>query len=121
MTAISISTHVLDTAAGRPVPGVPVTLARYVRAEKDPFAAGVWFDIAAGTTDADGRIADLSMTDTELAAGRYRVHFDLAGAPTVERTWYPEVAIVVDLEPGTGHVHVPLLLAPYGYTTYRGS
>lgn len=114
MTAISISTHVLDTAAGLPVQGVPVALAR-------ADDAGAWVDVASGTTDADGRITDLATSAAELPAGRYRVHFDLAGAPTVERSWYPEVSIVVDLQPGTGHVHVPLLLAPYGYTTYRGS
>lgn len=114
MTAISISTHVLDTAAGLPVAGVPVGLARLDD-------AGAWIDLATGVTDDDGRITDLATPDADLPGGRYRVHFDLAGAPTVERSWYPEVSIVVDLQPGSGHVHVPLLLAPYGYTTYRGS
>lgn len=114
MTAISISTHVLDTAAGLPVTAVPVTLARLDD-------AGGWLELATAATDADGRIKDLATPDAALPGGRYRVHFDLAGAPTVERSWYPEVTIVVDLEPGAGHVHVPLLLAPYGYTTYRGS
>ncbi len=114
MTAISLSTHVLDTAAGLPVAGVPVTLARLDE-------AGAWIELARGHTDDDGRIADLATPDAALPAGRYRVHFDLAGAAAIARSWYPEVTIVVDLAAGSGHVHVPLLLAPYGYTTYRGS
>lgn len=114
MTAITLSTHVLDTAAGLPVKGVPVTLARL-----EP--NGAWHDVASGVTDDDGRIRALAPAGEELPAGRYRVCFDLEGAWTVEHSWYPEVAIVVDLQPGSGHAHVPLLLAPYGYTTYRGS
>lgn len=124
MTAISLSTHVLDTAAGLPVEGVPVELAR--RDEQ-----GDWLPLGGGLTDADGRIADLTAagslgTDpapaaTPLTAGHHRISFYLEAASSVERSWYPEVHIVVDLDSGSGHVHVPLLLAPYGYTTYRGS
>jgi 5-hydroxyisourate hydrolase len=114
MTAISISTHVLDTAAGLPVPGVPVALARLE-------ASGSWSELADGVTDADGRISDLATAAADLPGGRYRVHFTLEGVSSVERSWYPEVSIVVDLAGDSGHVHVPLLLAPYGYTTYRGS
>lgn len=114
MTAISISTHVLDTATGVPVQGVPVTLARL-----EP--SGAWHELADAVTDDDGRIRELATAGDALPGGRYRVRFDLEGAWSVEHSWYPEVAIVVDLEPGSGHAHVPLLLAPYGYTTYRGS
>ncbi len=117
MSSISISTHVLDTAKGLPVAGVPVTLAASAG------SPGAWTDLASATTDADGRIAELvpSGDGEALPGGRYRIHFDLEGAGSVERSWYPEVSIVVDLAGDAGHVHVPLLLAPYGYTTYRGS
>jgi 5-hydroxyisourate hydrolase len=119
MSAISISTHILDTAAGLPVAGVPVALARL---NADPTATpNTWLLIAEGTTNADGRIADLATADAALPAGRYRVRFDLEGAGSVAESWYPEVSIVVDLAADAGHVHIPLLLAPYGYTTYRGS
>ena len=114
MTAISISTHVLDTATGLPAEGVPVSLAW-----RDD--AGAWAELATGTTDADGRISDLATADAALIAGRYRVRFDLESTGIARASWYPEVSIVVDLAADAGHVHVPLLLAPYGYTTYRGS
>ncbi|MBO9532917.1 MAG: hydroxyisourate hydrolase [Solirubrobacteraceae bacterium] len=113
MSSISISTHVLDTASGLPVAGVPVSLAQL---ESD-----LWTELAAAATDADGRIGELVPDGPALPGGRYRVRFDLEGAGSIERSWYPEVAIVVDLADDAGHVHVPLLLAPYGYTTYRGS
>jgi 5-hydroxyisourate hydrolase len=113
MTAISLSTHVLDTARGVPVPGVPVALER--------LSAGEWLPTDTGVTDADGRIADLVPAGQVVPAGRYRIRFDLEGAPEVRDGWYPEVSIVVDLAADSGHHHVPLLLAPFGYTTYRGS
>lgn len=113
MTAISLSTHVLDIARGVPVPGVPVTLHR--------LSAGEWLPTDEGTTDADGRVASLVPEGQDLPAGRYRVRFDLEGADAVAGGWYPEVSVVVDLSAGSGHHHVPLLLAPFGYTTYRGS
>lgn len=114
MNPISLSTHVLDTARGRPVDGVPVTLAR-----RGP--GGGWEDVASTRTDEDGRVADLVPGGDPLPAGTYRLSFDLRGAPSVADGWYPEVSIVIDLEPRSGHSHVPLLLAPYGYSTYRGS
>lgn len=113
MSAISISTHVLDTARGVPVSGVPVTLERR--------SADAWLSIGAGTTDDDGRIATLVAVGQVVPAGRYRVRFDLEGAEDAQGGWYPEVSVVVDLAHDSGHHHVPLLLAPYGYTTYRGS
>lgn len=114
MTPISISTHVLDTARGRPVDGVALTLAR-------TGADGAWETVATSRTDVDGRVADLVSGGDPLPPGTYRLHFDLRGTPSVADGWYPEVSIVIELEPGSGHSHVPLLLAPYGYSTYRGS
>lgn len=112
-----ISTHVLDTATGRPVAGVPVSLARLQPGTGGDEAA--WTPVGSGTTDADGRIGALLPDSSALVTGRYRVRFDLEAAGTFG--WYPEVAIVVDLDAGGGHSHIPLLLAPYSYTTYRGS
>lgn len=113
MTSISISTHVLDVARGVPVPGVPVTLER--------LSAGDWLATDEGITDADGRVAKLVPDGQVVPTGRYKVRFDLEHAPEVQDGWYPEVSIVIDLAGDSGHHHVPLLLAPFGYTTYRGS
>lgn len=108
----SISTHVLDTSRGLPVAGIPVSLSI--------LDAGAWAPLSAEVTDADGR-ATLAEAGSTLAAGRYRVHFAIEHGPAETKGWYPEVSIVVDLRPGVAHTHVPLLLSPFGYTTYRGS
>ena len=107
-----ITTHVLDIAAGRPAAGVPVALER----EGD----GGWEALGSGATDADGRIADLF--DGPAAPGRFRLTFDTGThfLASGTRGFYPEVAVVFEVA-GEEHVHVPLLLSPFGYTTYRGS
>jgi len=97
-----VTTHVLDTSAGRPAEGIAVTL------ERDGEV------VATGTTDADGRIADLG--PDRLDAGTYRLRFDTAG----HSPFFPEVVIAFAVTDDT-HLHVPLLLSPHGYTTYRGS
>jgi 5-hydroxyisourate hydrolase len=106
-----ISTHVLDTARGHPAEGVPVVL------EHD---TGGWAEVGRGVTDADGRVREL--LGDELADGRYRLTFDTAQyfRTVGEAAFYPEVSVVF-LVAGGGHHHVPLLLSPFGYTTYRGS
>ena len=96
--ATSVSTHVLDTAIGRPVSGVRVSLYRGTEL------------VARGDTDADGRITELGR---DLAAGSYRLLFALRGP------FFEEVALQVRLD--DGHYHVPLLVSPYQCTTYRGS
>lgn len=111
MRPSSFSTHVLDTARGRPVAGVPVRLE--VRRGED------WVPAGSGRTDDDGRVAALA--EGPLGPGRYRIVFELEAAPSVADGWYPEVAIVVQISDSDGHAHVPLLLSPFGYTTYRGS
>jgi len=97
-----VSTHVLDTALGRPAAGVAVTL------ERD---GGV---VARGTTDTDGRVAALG--PDRLDPGIYRLRFDTATLSG----FFPEVLVAFVVEDGH-HLHVPLLLSPHGYTTYRGS
>ena len=106
----TLSTHVLDTARGRPAAGVPVELAA---ADGDG-----WSVLATATTDDDGRARDLG----DVPPGRYRLRFDTAAhaAAQGERAFFPEVAIVFEVT-DDGHHHVPLLLSPFAYSTYRGS
>ena len=112
----SITTHVLDTARGRPARGVPVVLEM-----QDP--QGLWQPLGHGTTDEDGRLRTLQSHDDKLARGIYRLTFETGAyfaAHHVEG-FYPQVAIVFEVRETTQHYHVPLLLSPYGYSTYRGS
>ena len=105
---MTLSTHVLDTGLGEPAAGIPVRL--------ELLRDGGWVELAAGVTNHDGRLAD--WVPPELwHTGTYRLHFDTAA----RSAFFPEVAVVFFVaEPGRHH-HVPLLLSPYGYTTYRGS
>lgn len=108
-----LSTHVLDAVSGRPAQGVRVTLLDSADAQ-----------LGSATTDPDGRIRDLA--GSELAAGRYRLVFDTGTWFTDNgiEGFYPEVIISFqfdDTADGSGHLHVPLLLSPYAYSTYRGS
>ena len=115
-----ISTHVLDTARGRPAAGVPVTL-ELIPAPGEPAERGR--EIARGATDADGRIRELISPGASLGAGRYRIRFDTAAyfASIGIDAFYPEVSVVFIVRDATQHYHVPLLLNPYGYSTYRGT
>jgi hydroxyisourate hydrolase len=105
---MTLSTHVLDTAAGEPAPGVPVRLER----QHD----GGWLEIAAGVTDDDGRLRDW-VPEQLWHAGTYRLTFDTAG----RSPFFPEVTVLFFVSEPDRHHHVPLLLSSYGYTTYRGS
>jgi 5-hydroxyisourate hydrolase len=109
---MSISTHVLDTTRGSPAAGLALTLYR-----REP--NGDWKEVGQAVTDAEGRVREI--TDEELDAGEYRLEFDTR--PYFERSgldaFYPAVSIVFNFE--DGHLHVPLLLSAYGYTTYRGT
>ena len=111
----TITTHVLDTSRGRPAEGVPATL--------EIEAAGGWKLIGKGTTNADGRITDLVSNEINLSAGVYRLIFDTARYFASQQTesFYPQVTIVFRIEDSAQHYHVPLLLSPFGYSTYRGS
>jgi 5-hydroxyisourate hydrolase len=111
-----ISTHVLDTARGVPASGVPVLLEQLVVRDEPR-------EISRGVTDADGRVRELLPPGVASAAGRYRLTFDTAAyfAASGIEAFYPTVAIVFEIRDAAQHHHVPLLLSPYGYSTYRGS
>jgi len=107
-----VTTHVLDSVTGTPASGIAVTLSSR--------QGSGWETVASGVTDADGRIGDLG--PDVLDAGLYRVRFD-TGMYFRTRdvaTFYPEVIITVEIT-GDDHYHVPLLLSPFAYSTYRGS
>jgi 5-hydroxyisourate hydrolase len=108
-----ITTHVLDTALGRPAAGVGVTLLQ-VR------ATGGDEVLATASTDANGRIDDLG--PDHLDPGEYRLLFATADyhARTGQPSFFPEVAITFNVDEAVHH-HVPMLLSPYAYSTYRGS
>ena len=110
-----ITTHVLDTSRGQPAGGVPVTL--------EIEAAGGWKLVGKGTTNADGRISDLVSAEVSIMPGVYRLIFDTGKyfASHQSESFYPQVTIVFRLADAAQHYHVPLLLSPFGYSTYRGS
>ena len=109
-----ITTHILDTAAGCPADGVAVTLEQQ--------GAGGWSALARGTTDSDGRVRDL-LPEGSLEAGVYRITFDIDAYFQRQsiRGFYPHATIVFRVDDPSQHYHVPLLLSPFGYSTYRGS
>jgi 5-hydroxyisourate hydrolase len=111
---VTVSTHILDAVAGAPARGVPVELS--VRDDRG------WRPVESGVTDADGRLRFAA----ETAGGVYRLTFatGLYFSDQGRVGFYPEVIITFSADPGDdglGHVHVPLLLSPYAYSTYRGS
>ncbi|MFC6878674.1 MULTISPECIES: hydroxyisourate hydrolase [Actinomadura] len=105
---MSLSTHVLDAARGRPAEGVAVRLER-----RDE--GGGWTPLGEARTDADGRIRE--WPGGPPGAGAHRLVFDTAGLSD----FYPEVAVAFTLTDPERHCHVPLLLSPFAYSTYRGS
>jgi 5-hydroxyisourate hydrolase len=106
---MGISTHVLDAVHGRPAVGLAVRLER--------LDGDRWIDLASELTDEDGRIPNLA---TISAPGVYRLIFATEDYLDVA-TFYPEVSITVRVTDPAAHHHVPLLLSPYAYSTYRGS
>lgn len=110
----SISTHVLDVARGKPAAGVPVTIARLENGNATP--------LKQAATDADGRVKDL-VAEGALTEGTYAITFDTGAyfAALGTEGFYPEARIVFVVRDAAAHYHVPLLLSPYGYSTYRGS
>jgi 5-hydroxyisourate hydrolase len=104
-----ISTHILDTSVGRPAPGVAVELSRDDRV------------VASGVTDADGRL--MALGPERLEAGTYRLRFATGEYFTVNgrETFYPSVSIDFSVGDLDEHFHVPLLISPFGFSTYRGS
>ncbi len=109
-----ISTHVLDTATGLPAQGVRVVLER-------ESSSGGFFEIGGGITDSNGRIAQLLEGTEQLETGVHRLTFFTAEYFKGQESFYPEVTVLFEVRDPSRHHHVPLLLSPYGYTTYRGS
>jgi 5-hydroxyisourate hydrolase len=114
-TAGKITTHVLDTSQGRPAAGVPVLL------EVEEVGKG-WRQVGRGETDKDGRLRDL-LGEATLVEGIYRLTFDTHAyfADRGVESLYPQVSMVFSVRNVSEHHHIPLLLSPFGYTTYRGS
>src|SRR5262245_9426946 len=112
----AITTHVLDLTLGRPAAGVPVRL-EVLQPETG------WVSLTEKATDDDGRVKDLLDSGARLDAATYRLtflsgsYFERLGMPS----FHPEVTVVFRIEDTAGHYHVPLLLSPFGYSTYRGS
>jgi 5-hydroxyisourate hydrolase len=116
VVVVSVSTHVLDTARGRPAEGLRIVF-------EAAAADGAWEPVGAATTDADGRAPDLLDDDTFVPAGVYRMTFETGawfGGRGVT-TFYPRVRVEFEITDAHQHHHVPLLLSPFGYSTYRGS
>lgn len=113
MTRSHVTTHILDTGAGRPAAGVAVAL---LAASGDG-----WDRVADGTTDADGRVSSLG--PEQLTPGTYRIDFATGDyfAATGTETFFPSVSLTFALTDAAQHYHVPLLLSPFAYSTYRGS
>jgi 5-hydroxyisourate hydrolase len=113
---MGITTHILDTSRGRPAPGVHVVLER-----RGP--DGTWTRVGDGHTDADGRLPTLVPDGGGVVRGRYRLTFDTGRyfAALDVRAFYPDVTVTFEVADNGGHYHVPLLLSPFGYSTYRGS
>lgn len=109
-----ITTHVLDTASGKPAKNVPLTLERQ--------DGGDWRQLATGVTDDDGRNRQL-LDGQALTPGVYRLTFDTAAyfAATGTQGFYPSVPVIFEIREPDAHYHVPLLVSPWSYSTYRGS
>ena len=108
-----VSTHVLDTSKGKPAWGVAIVLYEQIAHE--------WFQIAKGITNNEGRLTNLLQEDEDLTPGIYKMTFDIKhyfNSDDIE-TFYPVVEIIFELKT-IGHYHIPLLINPFGYSTYRG-
>lgn len=112
---MGISTHILDTSRGRPASAVTVSLSRLEGGQEKP--------LATAATDVDGRVKSLLPIDVPLVAGTFRLSFEVAAyfQRSGVEAFYPRVTIDFEVKNTSEHFHVPLLLQPFGYSTYRGS
>jgi 5-hydroxyisourate hydrolase len=111
----AITTHVLDTALGRPAAGVHVDLEMLEKAS--------WRTLGRGATDSDGRLRTLLPDGAPPAAGEYRLVFNTEEyfARLHAKSFYKRVTVEFTVAINEAHYHVPLLLSPFGYSTYRGT
>lgn len=109
-----ITTHALDTRLGIPARGLPISLSRHTE--------GTWVELASGITNDDGRITDL-MEPGSLTPGIYQMRFDTGSyhSALALQGFYPEALITFEVRRTDEHYHIPLLISPFGYSTYRGS
>jgi 5-hydroxyisourate hydrolase len=112
----TISTHILDTSRGAPASGVAVCLEVQNNDE-------TWTELSHAWTDSDGRVKTFFLVERTVSYGTYRLVFDTEpyyAALSLE-CFYPQVSVVFKVSDASQHYHVPLLISPYGYSTYRGS
>jgi len=117
----TISSHCLDTTLGIPAKDLRLSLDQKIIGQKDG-----WRVLALATTNADGRVVNKDWGPLNITPGVYRVLFDLTPYYTrqgISNFFFPEASVVFQIREQDlgGHFHIPLLLSPYGYTTYRGS
>jgi len=111
-----ITSHILDTSLGRPAANVAITLSQQINNHD-------WELLGSAATNADGRVSDFLGTDNSLPAGIYKLTFQLSDyyAKLKCESFYPYAEVVFEIAGDGQHYHVPLLLNPFGYSTYRGS
>ena len=111
-----ITTHILDVSKGRPASGVPVTLEYFADST-------TWRELGRDVTNADGRATNLLSSDSTLQPGTYKLSFDTSAYFASQNidSFYPEVTVTFLVNDALQHYHVPLLLSPFGFSTYRGS
>ena len=109
-----VTTHILDTTIGKPAPGITIVFYRGLNDE--------WTELTRGKTNSDGRVTNLLPANEVLQRGIYKLRFETKDYFDQKRipTFYPYVEIIFDIQ-SADHYHVPLLLNPFGYSTYRGS
>jgi len=112
----TVSTHVLNTSLGRPAAGIAISLERLNAGEG-------WSPLSQAVTDDDGRVKEFILSEPDLGPGTYRLVFSVEKyfEALKQKAFYPEVTVTFLIEAGAEHYHVPLLLNPFGYSTYRGS
>lgn len=113
-----VSVHILDLQTGQPTPGVQVEIEMHTK-------NGTWQPVGKGQTDENGRIRSLIAQDAiaNWAAGEYRVVFKTGDYYRTKKqaTFFPEIPVVFQVEDQKAHYHIPLLLSPFGFSTYRGN
>ena len=119
-----LTTHVLDTAAGMPAAGLVIDLYRH---DQDNHGQDIWHRLLSVTTNADGRCDAPLLEGADFTTGRHQLVFyaaaylRAAGTSLPEIPFLDEIVIAFGIDDADQHYHVPLLLSPYGYSTYRGS